>query len=297
MRKIIILCLGFLMAASSYGQRSGGRGGGGFGGGGHGGRGGGGHFPGHVGVFAPAPRSFGLGFGNVLFPGGVRPLTPSFFGADAGFAHRLGGLVAGEPFTGAPSVGPRFGNRFGNFGNQVVLPIPYYVGGGGYYPDVQAPPNVTVVLAPPPPGQNPVVFNQNYMPETARPEVREYPEEPDGSEPNESSSLRSYEAPPPYAIPEPQTARKATPTKRTVPRGSARLKPSQVMEEKATVYLLAFKNGSIQAAYAYWVEGNTLHYVTTQGSHNRATLDLIDKDLSDQLNRERNVEFSLRKTR
>jgi hypothetical protein len=41
------------------------------------------------------------------------------------------------------------------------------------------------------------------------------------------------------------------------------------------------------------MEGDTLNYVTQQGTPNRASIDLIDKPFSRQLNRERNVEFNL----
>jgi hypothetical protein len=56
---------------------------------------------------------------------------------------------------------------------------------------------------------------------------------------------------------------------------------------------VAFKDGSIYAALSYWLEGTTLHYITLQGSHNRATVDLIDRDLSARLNRERGLDFKL----
>ena len=35
------------------------------------------------------------------------------------------------------------------------------------------------------------------------------------------------------------------------------------------------RDGTVRAAIAYWVDGDTLHYVTTEGSHNRASLDLV----------------------
>jgi hypothetical protein len=41
------------------------------------------------------------------------------------------------------------------------------------------------------------------------------------------------------------------------------------------------------------VEGETLHYVTNQNTHNQVSLDLVDRELSDRLNRERQVDFRL----
>jgi hypothetical protein len=59
------------------------------------------------------------------------------------------------------------------------------------------------------------------------------------------------------------------------------------------LYLLAFKDHTILAALAYWVEGDTLNYVTESGVPNRVSLALIDKDFSKELNKQRSVEFNL----
>jgi hypothetical protein len=61
------------------------------------------------------------------------------------------------------------------------------------------------------------------------------------------------------------------------------------------VYLLAFKDHSIRAAAAYWVNGVTLHYVTLDRQQVQVPLDSIDQNLSLQLNHERHVPFSLNK--
>ena len=49
----------------------------------------------------------------------------------------------------------------------------------------------------------------------------------------------------------------------------------------------------IYAAKAYWVEDRTLNYITVQGSQNSASLDLVDRELSQRLNRNRSVAFGL----
>jgi hypothetical protein len=59
------------------------------------------------------------------------------------------------------------------------------------------------------------------------------------------------------------------------------------------IYLLAFRDHSIAAASAYWVDGRTLHYVTLQREEKQAPLDAVDRDLSNQLNRERRVQLQL----
>ena len=112
------------------------------------------------------------------------------------------------------------------------------------------------------PQQAPALFgNLNFAPEYPRPSLREY----------SAGSL------PPPAQPEPER----------------RVELKSVDDEKPTVYLLAMKDSTIFSSLAYWVEDDTVHYITTQHSHNRATIDLIDRELSIQLNRERGLEFKL----
>jgi hypothetical protein len=63
--------------------------------------------------------------------------------------------------------------------------------------------------------------------------------------------------------------------------------------DEPTIYLLAFKDQAIYPATGFWVESETLHFVTTQGEHNRAPVSQVDRELSERLNRERNVDFQL----
>lgn len=67
-----------------------------------------------------------------------------------------------------------------------------------------------------------------------------------------------------------------------------------VLRATSDYYLIAFPNGSIALAVAYWTEGGTLHYVTR---HNReqkqVAINAIDRDLTQQLNAERGVEFRI----
>jgi hypothetical protein len=59
------------------------------------------------------------------------------------------------------------------------------------------------------------------------------------------------------------------------------------------MFLIAMKDHTIYPALAYWVEGDTLNYITTQGTKNSASLDAVDRPFSQQLNRERKVDFGL----
>ena len=149
-------------------------------------------------------------------------------------------------------------------GAGAVIYVPYAVGGysGGYYygdQGMQAPGGY-------PPQQQymgpQVVINQNFAPDVARPVVREYV-------PDANGGIRIY-----------------GPQSQVTP-------PETTVAEESPTFLIAFKDHTIYAAIAYWVEGETLHYVTNQSTHNQVSLDLVDRELSDRLNRERQVDFRL----
>jgi hypothetical protein len=60
------------------------------------------------------------------------------------------------------------------------------------------------------------------------------------------------------------------------------------------IFLLAFQHDhAIQAAASYWVNGQTLHYVTLQREEKQVPLGSLDRALTLQLNRERRVPFQL----
>lgn len=69
--------------------------------------------------------------------------------------------------------------------------------------------------------------------------------------------------------------------------------PDYRADDQPTIYLLAMTDHTIIPAIAYWVDGDTLNYITTEGSQNRVSLSLIDREFSRQLNDSRNVEFKL----
>jgi hypothetical protein len=64
-------------------------------------------------------------------------------------------------------------------------------------------------------------------------------------------------------------------------------------QSSAPFFLIALKDETINAATSYWVDGPMLNYLTLQGVHMVVRLDLVDRGLSRELNRERNVEFRL----
>ena len=57
--------------------------------------------------------------------------------------------------------------------------------------------------------------------------------------------------------------------------------------------MLAIHDGIIRAVLAYWVDGTTVHYVTMDHEQKQTPLASLDRSLSERLNRERNVTFSL----
>jgi hypothetical protein len=202
---------------------------------------------------------------NVVFPGtGHAPVARNPFSiTDPGFARRLGSTV-----SGFPPLRPGFPERRHRFDRgDVALPVPYPVFVGGYpfgYPEPQAAPNITIVNTPPPTPQ--VVINQNFIPDgQVGLSAREYAPEDTVDE----SDVRIYEAP----------SRPSVETDFGSNRGHS--------------YLVAFKDHSIYSAMAYWIEGDTLHYVTPHGVHNQASLDLIDREFTEQLNRERKLQVRI----
>jgi len=192
---------------------------------------------------------------GVIHGGGART-----FGSPSGFGNVVFPGTGGPPpaRTATPlHPGFRNGHGVGRGRSAAFIPyaVPVYVGGwNDYYYQPQQP---VVAPAPAAPAPQPVIINNYYSPQTPQPVMRDYSVTP---------------------LPE------ATPRMQTRP---------SVTEEKATIYLIALKDGAIQAAYGYWLEKDTLHYITPQGSHNRVSFELVNVSFSEQLNRERNVEFKI----
>ncbi len=158
----------------------------------------------------------------------------------------------------------------GGYGGYYGAPAPYY---NGYGPDpyAGAPPDAGQIDPNAPPS---VLVNPNYIPDRAYPAVRDYG--PDSGAPPDST-MKLYQTPPTHPYADQQAAR-----------GAGR-------DDQPTIYLLAFKDHNIVPALGYWMEGGTLHYVSVEHTMNQASLDLIDRDLTQRLNDERGVEFKLPK--
>jgi hypothetical protein len=87
-----------------------------------------------------------------------------------------------------------------------------------------------------------------------------------------------------------QTEGDTTTTAETAPGDPAAVPQNGVPQN---YYLIAYKNHTVYTALAYWLEGDTLHYVTTQNTHNQASLSLIDLERTIKLNADNSVPFSL----
>jgi hypothetical protein len=72
--------------------------------------------------------------------------------------------------------------------------------------------------------------------------------------------------------------------------------PRVLQESRAgssPIYLIAEKDGVIRAVWAYWVEGATLRWINLQKQQGQMPLDRLDRALTEQLNRERGVDFRI----
>jgi len=68
---------------------------------------------------------------------------------------------------------------------------------------------------------------------------------------------------------------------------------SQLRDDQPTIFLIALTDHSVVACIAYWVDGDTLNWVSRDAKQNRMSLSLVDRDFSKQLNDERHVDFKL----
>jgi hypothetical protein len=208
---------------------------------------------GHPGIVGH--RTFGspTGFGNILAPGTGN--LPPLVNPWGRFATFPQRF--GATISGYPGYpGVRAGRRGGIA--TFAVPVPVYVGDPyGYAYEQPEQPNITIVMPPAQPAPPPVTIHQHFG-EGARPEIREYG--PEGEE------IKTYRTP---------TVNRPEPP------------------EDDLMFLVPLKDSSVYSAKAYWVEGEMLHYITHQGRHNQVSLDLVDRELADRLNKGRKVEFRL----
>jgi hypothetical protein len=204
-------------------------------------------------------------FGSVVFPGGTPATSPNVTRSFGSVVNPGGG---GPHLTVPGGVVPSFARPSNGRSTRRTVPgaayaYPVYVGGGygGYnYSDSYAPeqatpqqPNITVIMPPQP--VTPVIINVG----------------PGGSQYTTTSDR-------PQGVYQPQ------------------LQPAveePAPAEEAPHYLIAFKDHTIYSAIAYWVDGDTLHYFTSGNTHNQVSVSLVDRPLTERLNKESGAEFKI----
>lgn len=94
---------------------------------------------------------------------------------------------------------------------------------------------------------------------------------------------------PPQEPVAPLSAQRARPVTREYDQYGQEIRPAS----SSPIYLIALNDHTIRAASSYRVDARTLHYVTLEREEKEVSLDTVDRALSMQLNRERNVAFQL----
>jgi hypothetical protein len=117
-----------------------------------------------------------------------------------------------------------------------------------------------------------VVINEAFRTDTIHPQLRDY---------------SNVKLPEPGTVVVPPSAATAAPTQPALQSAPA------LADDRPIIFLIALQDHVILPAVAYWVEGNTLHYISLDGAPHQVSLGLIDRDFSKQLNRERNLPFAL----
>lgn len=257
------LCL-VLAVSTAMAQRGGGggRGGGGMGGGGfHGGMGSGG---------------FRGGMGGGGFRGGMG--GSGFRGGMGGGGFRGG--WGGSGFRGGKNFGFRGGfnrgfNRgfnsifFNGFYSPYVYSYPF-IGSYGYWPSYGS-------------------YYDSYP--YSYPYASDYGYQASNSSPN----VTVIYPPQTQTATAPLYVERARPELREYDEYGQEVRPSApaTSTPASPIYLFAFKDHVIRAAAAYWVDGRTLHYVTTDHDERQVPLSDLDRALTLQLNHERRVTVQL----
>jgi len=218
---------------------------------------------------AQAPRLNPIGQGNLMFPGQgsiAHPGIPNS-GPPRGFG-RSGGVRGGTVYVPyAVGIDPFYGAGYVNSAPYPPYDPNYYPGGyqGGY--DASAPTPT-------------VIINQNFQPDTVRPVLRDYSNVP-------LPPAGAVQTPPPA----PGNVQRLDQNPPAPPVGQG------LRDDQPTIFLIAMKDHTIYPVIAYWVDGAgsnaTLNYVTVESEVKRVPLAQVDRDLSLQLNAQRNLDFKL----
>jgi len=210
-------------------------------------------------AFGQRPNPNPTGFGSVLYPGTGGPPPPRV--ANGGFGSVLYPGTGGPPGRGIVPrrviAPPPVSHP--QHGRTVVVPYPVFY--GGYYYDPSA-----AAEQPAPAFEDPSAYSAPSQPPVV-------------------IINQGFRAPAPQYM---------TPDASNMPQQGDE-PVYQQQDAPPTIYLIALADHNILAAIAYWVEGDTLAYITTEGNQNRISLALVDREFSKKLNDDRRVEFKLPK--
>ena len=191
-------------------------------------------------------------------------------------------LHPGVPNSGPPPVRPRGNSSVVRGGRPIYVPYgvaidPFLAGYGGPYD-----PNAAGYYSNPP--SPTVIINQNFQPDPVHPVLTDYT--------NVLLPVAgAVQAPPVPGAPVVQRLDQAASQAQELAPSSPH--SSALRDDQPTIFLIAMKDHTIYPVIAYWVDKDMLNYVTVDTVVKRVPLDQVDRDLSRQLNDERNVEFKL----
>lgn len=114
-----------------------------------------------------------------------------------------------------------------------------------------------------------------------------------GYDPYAYGGYPAYSTPPPtgtqdYGYAYPQDQGQPAP-----PQQDAQSQPANGNGQGSGVFLIAFNDHTIQAATAYKVEGDQIHWIARDGQEKQAPLSSVDIPFSRQLNSDRHVDFQI----
>jgi hypothetical protein len=184
-------------------------------------------------------------------------------GGHAGGAVR-GGFSGGGSFRGGGFRGGYYGGRGYFYGGRFWGPSIYFgFGGWGYpyYPYYSAYPSYY--------GYDP--YYDSYDPyayggsDSTQPPAQNY------GYPSQPPQGQGQPAPPPQTQPQSSTGN----------------------SQGQNFYLIAFKDHTVQAATAYKVDGDQIHWITREGQEMQAPFSSVDVRYSQQINHDRHVEFPI----
>jgi hypothetical protein len=202
-------------------------------------------------------------------------------------AQRRGGFGGGHPGNPAPIPSP-----------SPVRPPPSHPGWNGSHKSFDSPRfrNEPIVAYPVP---YPVYVGSENTPENPpydggestplSPPYQAQPPDPIAPTPYAGSPLRIYLDPQP--APSQSTAQRSGGEGCPLP--DIRNSPTVDEVPDRVEFFIALKDHSVRTAVAYWVQNETVHYITPRGSHNLVSISLVDQTLSARLNSGNLVQFVL----